>query len=78
MVLTILLGFEEILAKEIRNLGGLDVKEGVRNVSFSGDTGFMYKANLCLRAAIKILKPIHSFRVRDERDLYKSITRILL
>lgn len=73
MVAKTLFGFEEILAKEIRNLGGLDVKEGVRNVSFSGDTGFMYKANLCLRTAIKILKPIHSFRVRDERDLYKNM-----
>ena len=73
MVAKTLFGFEEILAKEIRNLGGLDAKEGVRNVSFSGDTGFMYKANLCLRTAIKILKPIHSFRVRDERDLYKNM-----
>jgi putative N6-adenine-specific DNA methylase len=33
----------------------------------------MYKANLCLRTAIKIVKPIHSFRVRDENDLYKKI-----
>ncbi|WP_276392738.1 THUMP domain-containing class I SAM-dependent RNA methyltransferase [Eudoraea chungangensis] len=73
MVAKTLFGFEEILAKEIRNLGGLDVKEGVRNVSFSGDSGFMYKANLCLRTAIKILKPIHSFRVRNERDLYKNM-----
>ena len=47
MVAKTLFGFEEILAKEIRNLGGGNVKEGVRSVSFDGDIGFMYKANLC-------------------------------
>lgn len=73
MVAKTLFGFEEILAKELRNLGGTQVKEGVRNVSFVGDMGFMYKANLCLRTAIKILMPIHSFYVRNERDLYKNI-----
>jgi len=76
MVAKTLFGFEEILAKEIRNLGGGHVVEGVRSVSFEGDTGFMYKANLCLRTAIKIIKPIHSFTVRNENELYKSIYRM--
>ncbi len=73
MVAKTLFGFEELLSKELRNLGASNVVEGTRNVSFEGDTGFMYKANLCLRTAIKIIKPIHSFRVRDENDLYKKI-----
>ena len=73
MVAKTLFGFEEILAKEIRNLGGGNVKEGVRSVSFDGDIGFMYKANLCLRTAIKIIKPIHSFSVTNENELYKKI-----
>ncbi len=73
MVAKTLFGFEELLSKELRNLGASNVMEGVRNVSFEGDTGFMYKANLCLRTAIKIIKPIHSFSVRDENDLYKKI-----
>lgn len=76
MVAKTLFGFEEILAKEIRNLGGGNVVEGVRSVSFEGDTGFMYKANLCLRTAIKIIKPIHSFSVRNENELYKGIYRM--
>ncbi|MFS4492397.1 THUMP domain-containing class I SAM-dependent RNA methyltransferase [Maribacter sp. 2308TA10-17] len=76
MVAKTLFGFEEILAREIRNLGGGNVVEGVRSVSFDGDTGFMYKANLCLRTAIKIIKPIHSFSVRNENELYKSIYRM--
>ncbi len=73
MVAKTLFGFEEILAKELRNLGAGNVKIGTRNVSFEGDTGFMYKANLCLRTAIKIIKPIHSFTVRNENELYKKI-----
>ena len=73
MVAKTLFGFEEILAKELRNLGASNVLEGTRNVSFEGDTGFMYKANLCLRTAIKIIKPIHSFTVRNENELYKKI-----
>lgn len=76
MVAKTLYGFEELLARELRNLGAVNVKEGVRNVSFEGDTGFMYKANLCLRTAIKILKPIKTFRVRNEQDLYDKVYKM--
>jgi len=69
-------GLEPVLAKELRNLGAINVKEGVRNVTFEGDTGFMYKANMTLRTAIRILKPFKTFNVRDEHDLYKQIQRI--
>ena len=71
MLAKTMFGFEPLLAKELRNLGAMDVQEGVRNVTFYGDLGFMYKANLCLRTAIKILKPFKSFKVFSEDDLYK-------
>ena len=73
MVAKTLFGFEDILAKELTQLGAMEVDKGVRNVSFVGDKGFMYKANLGIRTAIKILKPIKSFRVTREEDLYKSV-----
>jgi putative N6-adenine-specific DNA methylase len=73
MMAKTLYGFEPILAKELRNLGAGNVEEGVRNVSFEGDTGFMYKANLCLRTALKVFKPINTFRVFNEKDLYRHI-----
>src|SRR5690606_10873534 len=73
MVAKTLFGFEELLAKELTQIGAQDVKTGVRSVSFSGDKGFMYKANLGLRTAIKILKPIESFVVRNEKDLYDKL-----
>ena len=58
MVAKTLFGFEQVLARELRHLGAQQIKEGVRNVQFKGDKGFMYKANLALRTAIKILIPI--------------------
>ena len=76
MVAKTLFGFEELLAKELRNLGAQHVNPGTRNVSFVGDKGFMYKANLCARTAIKILKPIASFSVFSEEDLYKEVYKI--
>ena len=66
-------GFEPILALELKKLGASRVEEGLRSVFFEGDLGFMYKANLCLRTALRILKPIAIFQVRNENDLYKKI-----
>lgn len=76
MVAKTLFGFEELLSKELRQLGAQNIKVGVRNVSFSGDKGFMYKANLALRTATKILKPIHSFKIKTEQDLYDQVYKM--
>jgi putative N6-adenine-specific DNA methylase len=73
MVAKTLFGFEDILANELTQLGAIDVEKGIRNVSFVGDKGFMYKANLGIRTAIKILKPITTFKVIREDDLYKNV-----
>lgn len=66
------LGLESVLAQELRDLGAIDVKELNRAVSFVGDMGFMYKANLNLRTAIRVLKPIYQFVARKEDDLYNQ------
>ncbi|MGJ5640877.1 THUMP domain-containing class I SAM-dependent RNA methyltransferase [Formosa sp. S-31] len=76
MVAKTLFGFEELLAKELTQLGAQNVEQGVRNVSFVGDKGFMYKANLGIRTAIKILKPIKTFRVVSEQDIYDNIYKM--
>ncbi len=76
MVAVTMFGLEEVLAKELKDLGARDVLVGIRNVSFKGDKGFMYKANISLRTAIRILKPIRRFRVRNEDDLYNSLQKI--
>ena len=76
MLAKTMFGLEEILAAELRKLGASKVELGTRNVTFEGDTGFMYKANLCCRTAIKILKPITSFNVFTEADIYKKVYAI--
>ncbi|MEP1488116.1 MAG: THUMP domain-containing protein [Algibacter sp.] len=76
MVAKTLFGFEELLSNELTQLGARNVKAGIRNVSFVGDKGFMYKCNLGLRTAVKILKPIHSFKVTSEKDLYDKIYKM--
>lgn len=76
MIAKTFFGFEEILAQELKNLGAANVETGVRMVSFVGDKGFMYKANLALRTALKILKPIKEFRAFNEQSLYKGIQSI--
>ncbi len=76
MIAKTFFGFEEILAKELQLLGAQDVEIGTRMVSFMGDKGFMYKANLSLRTALKILKPIYYFRATNEQSLYKGIQGI--
>ncbi len=76
MIAKTFFGFEEILAKELQMLGAQDVEAGIRMVSFKGDKGFMYKANLSLRTALKILKPIYHFKVTNEEGLYKGISGI--
>jgi len=76
MVAKTLFGFEELLADELKKLGALHIQKGLRMVSFEGDTGFMYKANLALRTAIKIVKPIHRFQVRNEQELYQKMYHI--
>jgi putative N6-adenine-specific DNA methylase len=76
MVAKTLFGMEELLAQELRQLGASDIELGTRMVSFKGDKGFMYKANLCCRTAIKILKPITAFNIFNEEDLYKHVYKI--
>jgi len=72
MVAKTFFGLEEILADELLKLGAKKINIGVRNISFYGDKGFLYKANLSLRTAIRILKPIVVFDVNDDKELYSS------
>ena len=76
MLAKTMFGLEEILADELRKLGAQNVKPMNRAVSFKGDKGFMYKANLNLRTALRILKPIVHFQAHDEKELYRKLCEI--
>lgn len=69
-------GLEEVLATELINLGANDVQIGRRMVSFSGDKTMMYKANFCLRTAIRILKPIKHFKAKNADEVYEQVKAI--
>ncbi len=66
-------GLEEVLAKELIELGANDVQIGRRMVSFSGDKELLYKANFHLRTAIRILKPIKHFQANNADEVYEAI-----
>lgn len=69
-------GLEEVLAQELTELGANDVQIGRRMVSFSGDKEMMYRANFCLRTAVRILKPIKHFTAKDADDVYNAVRAI--
>ena len=70
-------GLEEVLRTELVQLGAREVVRHNRAVSFRGDLGTMYKANLCLRTAIRILVPIETFSARSNEELYHGIKEML-
>ena len=69
-------GLEEILAKELTELGASNIEIGNRMVAFTGDKALMYKANFCLRTASRILKPIKHFKANTADEVYDNIKSI--
>ncbi|NDW19154.1 RNA methyltransferase [Dysgonomonas sp. 216] len=69
-------GLEDVLAEELIALGADNLEIGRRMVSFDGDTELLYKANICCRTALRILKPIHSFTAKNADELYAEIKKI--
>ena len=76
MLAKTMFGLEEVLAKELEYLGAQNIKILNRAISFKGDKGFLYKANLNLRTALRILKPIATFSARDKNELYENACKI--
>lgn len=66
-------GLEEILAEEIRKLGGANVEVKNRAVNCEGDLGFLYKINYSARTALKILVPVLTFKAWDENRFYDKL-----
>ena len=69
-------GLEEVLADELKAIGALDIKIIKRGVQFRGDEALLYKANYLLRTALRILKPIGIFEVKDDKQLYEKVMKI--
>ena len=70
------MGLEQVLATEIQQLGGREVRVLKRSVSFKGDIGTVYKANLKLRTALSVLVNIRTFRAHDQKGYSKGLSEI--
>jgi len=66
-------GIEPVLADELRALGAAEVEPGRGGVSFRGDLALLYQANLWLRTAIRILRPILEADVASPDELYEAV-----
>ena len=74
---TTFFGLEQVLAKELQQLGAQNVQTGNRAVYFEGDLGFMYKANYNLHTALRILRQLKSFhQIYKATQLYNAIASI--
>ena len=69
-------GLEDVLAKELIELGANNVQIQRRAVSFTGDKRMLYMANFCLRTASRILVPIAQFKARHTDDIYEQVKQI--
>ncbi len=69
-------GLEEVLAKELTQLGANEIEIGRRMVAFKGNKELMYRANFALRTAIRILKPIKHFKAKSAEDVYDAVKSI--
>lgn len=69
-------GLEEILAKEIKQIGAKNITIARRAVIFEGDKKTLYRANYCLRTALRILLELKSFKFRNVDHFYKQCKEI--
>ena len=69
-------GLEEVLADEIRNLGGKNVRVMHRAVICEGNKEMMYRLNYNVRTGLKVLKPYKTFFAKNPDELYKKVQEI--
>ncbi|MCT4581400.1 MAG: THUMP domain-containing protein [Flavobacteriales bacterium] len=71
-----LAGLEEVLAEEIKQIGGKEIEIFNRAVEYKGDVRLLYKSNLWLRTAIDVLLPLSKFQANNEEELYEKVQKI--
>jgi len=76
IVATTLYGLEQVLAREIGELGGTDIRIDNRAVHFRGGKETLYKVNYCCRTALRIFKKLSSFSVRNAEQLYQGVFKL--
>lgn len=63
-------GLEQVLADEIKAIGGQNITLGNRAVFYEGDLKIIYKSNYLLRTALRVLKEIEFFHFKNVDQFY--------
>jgi len=71
-------GLEDVLIEELKQLGVTKFEKGIRAVIFYGDKEVLYKANLWLRTASRLIVPFQEFTIKNDADLYKKMKAMIL
>ena len=71
-----LMGMEDVLRDELLKIGARDIHVMRRAVQFKGDLGFLYKANLCLGSALRILWSIAHLSAENGDELRDKVREI--
>lgn len=66
-------GLETVCAEEITRIGGYGIEARTGVVKFTGD---LYAANLKLRTAMRVLRPLREFSITNPRGLYAESRRV--
>ncbi len=70
-------GLEDVLAREVKRIGGQNVRRGKRAVFYEGDLALIYKSNYQLRAALRILKEVENFQFKDVDQFYLKCKNVI-
>ena len=76
MVATCMQNMEPELEQELIDLGAKEIQVKRRAVEFVGDLELLYKANIWLRTALKVLKPIYHYSAKNDDELYKRALKL--
>ena len=69
-------GLEEVLQEELAELGYATTEKLNRAVRLEGDWKDVYFLNLNLRCALTVLVELHTFQIKEEKDLYKEASKV--
>jgi putative N6-adenine-specific DNA methylase len=69
-------GIEPMLADELRALGADAIAPGRGGVAFAGDQALLYRANLWLRTAVRVLAPLLEAPVASPDELYDAVRTV--
>jgi putative N6-adenine-specific DNA methylase len=69
-------GLERILARELEQISAQEIVLGRGGVHFFGGLETLYRANLELRTAVRVLQPLSEFLARNPDELYDACRQI--